>query len=93
MKFNKEVLWNIIVDVLQFKFSKDERLNQKIAQLLIPVRPAEEVDPIEVFAFRSEDTLFLIKRNDANKIRHLIFLDSHNQEPFHIKNIKNFKVE
>ncbi|MBI4970518.1 MAG: hypothetical protein HZC17_01575 [Candidatus Omnitrophica bacterium] len=92
MKINKDVQMNVIVDALEIKFSKDESLNQKIAGL-VKRGKAEEVIPIEVFAFSAEDTLLLIKRNNSQKIRHLLFLDSHSQEPFHIENIHKYKVE
>src|SRR3990167_3063784 len=92
MKINKDVHMNVIVDALDIKFSKDESLNQKIARL-IKKRKNKEVIPAEVFAFSAEDTLLLIKRNHSQKIRHLLFLDSHTREPFHIENIHKYKVE
>ena len=92
MKINHDAQLDVILDALEIKFSKDGKLNQKIAGLR-KQQGGEEVTPVEVFAFSAEDTLFLIKRNHSQVIRHLLFLDSGSQEPFHIENIQNYKVE
>lgn len=92
MKIENDAQLEVILDALEIKFSKDGKLNQKIADLR-KQQSGDDVVPIEVFAFSAEDTLFLIKRNHSQVIRHLLFLDSHSQAPFHIENIQNYKVE
>lgn len=92
MKMKNDAHTDVIIDALDMKFSKDVKLHEKILKILKKTKK-EVVDPVEVFAFSADDTLLLIKRNHSRKIRHLIFLDSHTQEPFHIQNIKNFKIE
>lgn len=95
MKFKNDVYSHLIMDALDLKFSKDVRLNQKIVQLFSKLKRKKkrDVSPVKVFAFSTEDTLFLIKEKHPRKVKHLLFLDSHTQEPFHIQNIGNFRVK
>ena len=95
MKYKNDVHADVILDALDLKFSKDMKLNQKIARLFKKINKNKKdvVNPVEVFAFSTEDTLFLIKQKHPRKVKHLLFLDSHTQEPFHVQNIRNYKIK
>ncbi|GEM_PF-5263070 len=97
MKLKKDFLSDVILDALEMKFSKDDRLNTKIAGLFRGkrkiMRKGDLVRPVEVFAFKADDTLLLIQRNHPEKVKHLVFLNSHTEEPFHIQNLNNYRLK